>query len=70
MQKKEIELDTFTCKGCGACAEVAPEHFKMNEVLEVPEVVDTVVEGEHEDLEQAQAMCPRDCIAVHDTSND
>lgn len=66
MSKREIEFNTFTCKGCGACVEVAPEHFQMNHVTEVPEVVDCIVDGDHEDLEQAQAICPKDCIEIRD----
>ena len=64
MKKKEIELDTFSCKRCGACAEVAPEHFEIDETTEVPRVLDTVVEGEHQDLEQAKAFCPSDSIEI------
>ena len=66
MMKKRIEIDTFSCKGCGACAEVAPEHFKMDEVSEIPQVLEDTVEGEHEDLDQAKAFCPSDCIAVEE----
>ena len=69
MSKKEIEVNTFTCKGCGACAEVAPEHFKMDETSEIPEVLDCVVEGHHEDLEQARTMCPMDCIEIRNLTD-
>ncbi len=64
MQKKEIELDTFSCKKCGACAEVAPEHFEMDEDTETPRVLDPIIEGEHQDLEQAKAFCPSESIEI------
>lgn len=62
--KKEIELDLFHCKGCGACVELAPEHFLMDDDNDLPKVIDSIVEGEHDDLEQAMAMCPMACIQI------
>ena len=61
---RRIELDRFYCKGCGACEEIAPQTFRMDEAGEkadlVTETADTV-----EAVEMAAAMCPVKCIEIN-----
>ncbi len=59
----KIELDKFHCKGCGACEEVAPEVFKMDETGEKADIIDEEA-GNVEKVEYAAAMCPTKCIEV------
>ncbi len=61
-KKREIFLDKFHCKGCGACEEVAPEAFKLNET----EKADFLGEDKasDEELEMAANMCPTKCIEI------
>ncbi len=59
----KIELDKFHCKGCGACAEVAPNIFKMDDTGEKAEVLDSDA-SDLEAVELAAAMCPTNCIEI------
>ncbi len=63
MTKIKIELDKFHCKGCGACAEVAPEVFEMDETGDKANLVKD--ESEDKDtVELSAAMCPTKCIEI------
>lgn len=59
----ELKVDKYRCKLCGACQEVAPETFEVDEkACEL-----TVNEDGNPDpalLEQAAAWCPAHCIEV------
>ncbi len=63
MMKRKIELDKFHCKGCGACEEVAPEVFKMDETGEKADLIDEDA-ANTETVELAAAMCPTKCIEI------
>ena len=58
-----IELDKFHCKGCGACEEVAPDVFKMDETGDKADLLNEEA-GDTEAVERAAAMCPTKCIEV------
>ncbi len=64
--KKEVFLDKFRCKGCGACEEVAPEAFKMTDDEKADFVGDDNVPDDV--LEQAANICPTKCIEIEDAS--
>ena len=59
----KIELDKFHCKGCGACEEVAPDVFKMDEAGEKADIINEEA-GDLETLELAAVICPTKCIEV------
>ena len=60
---QQIIIDTYLCNGCGACVELCPEVFKLDEmtgkatltILE-PILTDAVL--------QAAAFCPEKCIEI------
>ena len=58
-----IELDKFHCKGCGACEEIAPDIFKMDETGEKADLIQEEVK-DSSDAEQAAVMCPTKCIEI------
>jgi len=60
---KHITIDTYRCNGCGACVEMCPEVFRLDEIAEKaalitlePEITDAVY--------QAAAFCPEKCIEI------
>ena len=59
----KIELDKFNCKGCGACEEIAPGVFKMDETGEKADIVTDDI-GDTDAVEQAAIMCPTKCIEI------
>jgi ferredoxin len=57
-------VDLSRCSLCGACIEVCPSVFKMNEagyieVMELPAYPET-------DVDEAIKYCPEDCIYWED----
>ena len=60
--KKEVFVDKFHCRGCGACEEVAPDAFKVQD----DEKADFIGEEDipEEILEQAATICPTKCIEL------
>ncbi len=64
MKKKEVYLDKFHCKGCGACEEVAPKAFKLDE----SEKADFLGEDKAslDEIEMAATICPTKCIEIID----
>ncbi|MCU0575077.1 MAG: ferredoxin [Syntrophobacteraceae bacterium] len=59
---KKVVLDDECCVGCGACAELCPEVFEMNDDGEKAHVI--LEEGGSEEcIEEAIATCPSECIA-------
>ncbi len=59
----KIELDKFHCKGCGACEEMAPDIFRMDETGEKADLIQEEVKDSSE-VEQAAVMCPTQCIEI------
>jgi ferredoxin len=63
MKMAEIVIDTYRCSGCGTCAEMCPEVFRMDNMMEKAELV-TVAPQITDAVYQAAAFCPEKCIAV------
>jgi len=58
-----IFVDTYRCKACGACIELCPEVFYLDEASEkAKERLDRVELSDA--LEQAVAICPTSCIEL------
>lgn len=58
-----IYVDRYRCKACGACIELCPEIFRLDEVTEkAEEIVDRAPLTEA--LEQAVSICPTKCIEL------
>ena len=55
-----LSVNPVCCNGCGACAEVAPELFRMNSDTEKAELL--ADSGPEEIVRKAIAYCPHDCI--------
>ncbi len=61
MTKKQPLVDIGRCTLCGGCIEIAPNVFRLNEVLGFVEVIELDFYPE-EDVEEAITICPVDCI--------
>jgi len=59
---RSVSVNPVCCNGCGACAEMAPEIFRMDPQTEKPVVI--CDDCPEEDALRAQAYCPHDCIEV------
>lgn len=59
----EIIIDTYLCSGCGTCAEMCPEVFRMDPVSEKAELV-TVDPELTENVYLTAAFCPEKCIEI------
>lgn len=62
--KKCFSINLPLCHGCGACAEIAPELFAMDAGCDRPRQL--VIEAPEEQVRQAMAYCPNDCIEIED----
>ncbi|NPA95951.1 MAG: ferredoxin [Thermodesulfobacteria bacterium] len=62
MTKKEIYVDRLHCKGCGACEEVAPEAFRLDDSEKVDYLGDDKTSPEK--IEMAANLCPTKCIEI------
>lgn len=58
-----IIIDTYLCNGCGACVEICPLVFRLDELTEKaalkepePEITDEVL--------KAVSFCPEKCIEI------
>ena len=58
-----IFVDRNRCKACGACIELCPEIFRLDELTEkAEEIMDRAPLTEA--LEQAVSICPTKCIEL------
>ncbi|MDR3556227.1 MAG: ferredoxin [Syntrophobacteraceae bacterium] len=59
---RRVKLDEDCCIGCGACAELCPDVFEMNEEGDKAYVI--LPEGGNEDcVQEAIDTCPSECIS-------
>lgn len=64
---KKIEVNQSTCIGCGACVQIAPEAFELNENgLSVPTT--EIVEALTPEVIEAIEACPVNAITVEDVA--
>ncbi len=61
MAKKTIIIDVYECNGCGACVEICPEVFAMDD-WEKATLLDPDAEVT-EKVEEAAAYCAQKCIS-------
>ncbi len=59
----EIIIDTYLCSGCETCAEMCPEVFRMDPVMEKAELVN-INPVLSDEVYQAAAFCPEKCIEI------
>ncbi len=60
----KAKVDAGTCTGCGVCADVCPEVFKMGDDS-LSQVIVPVVPKEAEDrCRDAASQCPVTCIEI------
>lgn len=57
----QVVLDTHECNGCGGCAELCPEVFRMAEGGDKAELINHRPEPSPA-LEEAARLCARQCI--------
>lgn len=62
---RNILLDPEDCTGCGACAELSPGVFEMNEAMGVAQVVNPGGD-DPASIEEAIEICPCNCIRWED----
>ncbi len=60
-----VSVDAFRCNACGACVEMAPEHFFLDPATGKAQEAASPAPCTLE-LEQAAAFCPRKCISVEE----
>lgn len=61
MAERVPVIDEEACIGCGACEEICPEVFKMNESLDFALVMNPGGADEAK-IEEAMEACPVQCI--------
>lgn len=61
-EQVEVDLDLEHCSGCQGCVEMCPEVFGWDDAAELPVLKNSV--GPREQVLQAAAFCPKDCIRV------
>ncbi len=61
MAKKSILIDVYECNGCGACVEICPQVFAMDEWEKVV-LLDSDAEVTAK-VEEAAAYCSQKCIS-------
>jgi ferredoxin len=60
-------IDMSECTKCGSCLEVCPAVFQRNREIDYIELIDHL-EYPEEDVQQAMAICPADCITWEKSS--
>lgn len=66
---KYLYLDAKECKACGACEEICPEVFRLNEDLGYAQILD-VEEYPEDKINQALTACPGRCIQWDEVADD
>ena len=62
---RKVVIDWDECIGCGNCAELCPEVFRLDEDAGKAEVI-LAEGGPEERIEEAMANCPVECISWED----
>lgn len=62
---RQVEVEQDECVGCGACASVAGDVFRMNSD-EKSEVYGEVTSANKEEVQEAIDTCPVSCILWKD----
>jgi ferredoxin len=58
-------VDAETCTGCGACADICPAVFEMNEAGDLAVViVDAIPADKEADAKEAAEGCPVEAITI------
>ena len=57
-----VTVDQQECVGCGACTEMAPDVFRMNDD-EKSEVYGKVTDQNKAEVQEAIDVCPASCIS-------
>lgn len=60
---KKIIVDQEACIGCGSCAGVAPEYFKINEEGK-SEVIKKYDDADKDKINEAADGCPVQAISI------
>jgi ferredoxin len=61
----KVKVDEETCVGCGACVDICPEVFEMDEDVAVTKIEDVPADLQDSCNEAAEA-CPVEAIIVED----
>lgn len=56
-----IDLDNECCIGCGACAELCPEVFEMDDRIGKARIIAFEIH-DRERVEEAVSICPAECL--------
>ena len=59
-------IDSYRCNGCGSCAELCPQVFIMDEIMETAAVAENPPTPLPECVHEAVAWCPTSCIEIDD----
>jgi ferredoxin len=60
-----VEVDEDLCTGCGACEEICPEVFELEDDL-AQVIVDEVPEDSEDAAQEAADSCPVEAIIVEE----
>lgn len=64
-QPEMVDLDYECCIGCGACADLCPDVFEMDDRTDKAHIIVFEV-ADRADVEEAIAICPVQCITWGD----
>lgn len=57
-----VDLDNECCIGCGACADLCPDIFEMDDRIDKARVITSEIR-DRDCVEEAIAICPAECIS-------
>ena len=63
-KSKKIVIDRDVCISCGACVNISPEHFRLNEDDFKSEVIKQYDEKDKDVIEEAVNNCPVGAISL------